>query len=92
MAAGASRLWTGDERRKLDSILDALSDAGIPFHSKELLKPKVLPWLSVLLFQFMKPRPTFEFHVDVFQRDEARAAETIQTVLKAEDLGLDDEE
>jgi hypothetical protein len=31
-------LWTGDNRKKFEGILDALLDAGIPFRSRETLK------------------------------------------------------
>lgn len=31
--------------------------------------PMFWPWISIPLWQFMKPRSTFEFHVDVFQKD-----------------------
>ena len=89
-------LWTGDNRKRMARILDALADAEIPFHSKEQLKPKeqlkhsVWPWVSMLLW--MKPRPTFEFHIDVFEKDRARAEEVVRAIEKKEDMDLDDDE
>jgi hypothetical protein len=59
-AVTVDRLWTGDDRKSFESILDALPDAGIPFHSRESIKSRPWPWMSILLFQFMKPPPTFE--------------------------------
>jgi hypothetical protein len=67
------RLWTGDDRKKFESILDALLDAGIPFRSREFVKSQPWPWISILLFRFMKPRPTFEYGIDVLHRDCDRA-------------------
>ena len=75
----------------MERILDGLADAGIPFHSKEQLKSSIWPWMSMLLFRFMRPRPTMEFHVDVFTRDTTRAQEIVRGVEKADDLDFDDE-
>jgi hypothetical protein len=63
------RLWTGDDREKFESILDALLNAGIPFRSRESVKSQPWPWVSILLFQFMKPRPTFEYGIDILRGD-----------------------
>ena len=80
------RLWTGDNRKRMERILDALAYAEIPFHSKELVKSSVWPWISMLLWRFMKPRPTFEFHVDVFQKDMERAEEMVRAIEKEDNI------
>ena len=67
------RLWTGDDREMLTGILDALLDVGIPFRSREYLKSQAWPWISILLFRFMKPRPTFEYSIDILYKDRDRA-------------------
>jgi hypothetical protein len=62
------RLWTGDARKQFEGILDALLNAGIPFCSMETVKRQAWPWISIILFQFMKPRPTFEYRIDILHR------------------------
>jgi len=57
-AVEVDRLWTGDDRKKFESILDVLLDAGIPFRSRESLKSRPWPWISIFLCKFMKPHPT----------------------------------
>jgi hypothetical protein len=82
--------WKGDNRERCNRVLDTLTDAGIPFHSKEeLLKKQPWPWFSFLLFRFMTPRPTFELAVWVLDKDFARAEAAIRE-LKDEDI--DDKE
>lgn len=70
--------WKGDNRERCNRVLDTLTDAGIPFHSKELLKKQPRPWLSFLLFRFMTPPPTFELAVWVLDKDFARAEAAIR--------------
>jgi hypothetical protein len=89
-AVAVDRLWTGDNRKKMEKILDGLMDAEIPFRSKETLKSHPWPWLSMLLFRFMKPRPTFEFHVDVMNKDSAKSKEVLRKII--EDAEKVDEE
>jgi hypothetical protein len=72
-AVEVDRLWTGDDRKQFGGILDALLDARIPFCSRETVKRQAWPWISILLFQFMKPRPTFEYRIDILHRDRDRA-------------------
>jgi hypothetical protein len=67
-AVEVDRLWTGDGRKKLEGILDALLDAGIPFRSTESLKSQPWSWLSIFLIRFMRPRPTFEYWIDVIHK------------------------
>ena len=69
-------IWEGDQRDKCNRILDALMDAGVPVHSKELLTRKPWPWLSIAFWRFTRPRPTCEFKVWVLHRNvsEAKAA------------------
>jgi hypothetical protein len=69
--------WQGSDRRECDRLLGALSDANIAYFSKEVLKANPWPWLSILLFRFMKPRPTFELKIWVLQKDMVRAREAI---------------
>jgi hypothetical protein len=76
-AVAVDRLWTGDDRKKFERILNALLDAGIPFRSRESVKSRPWPWISILLFQFIKPRPTFEYGIDVFHTDRDQAAAAI---------------
>jgi hypothetical protein len=89
--SGASLLWKGDDRRKCNQILDAVTAAGIPSHSTEALKKQAWPWISVLLFRFMRPRPTFELRVSVLGKDLARAQTLVRELQerwrKAEEWG-----
>jgi hypothetical protein len=89
-AVAVDRLWTGDNRKKMEKILDGLMNAEIPFRSKETLKSQPWPWLSMLLFRFMKPRPTFEFHIDVMNKDSAKSEEVLRKIEDAEKV--DEEE
>lgn len=98
-AVEADRLWTGDNRKLMIGILDRLTDAGIAFHAKELPKSSAWPWFSMPLWLFSvllgwltKPLPTFEFHIDVFRMDIARAKDIVRAVEEAENLGFDDVE
>ena len=89
-SVAVDRLWTGDNRKKMEKILDGLMDAEIPFRSRETLKSQPWPWLSMLLFRFMKPRPTFEFHIDVMNKDSAKSEEVLRKIEDAEKV--DEEE
>ncbi len=91
-AVGVERLWTGDNRKRMERILDSLAEAQIPFHSKELQKSSVWPWVSILLWRVMKPRSTFEFQVDVSQKNLARAQEMVGAVERAESVDFYDDE
>jgi hypothetical protein len=79
-AAGvaADLVWKGDNRERCNRVLDVLTGAGIPFHSKELFKKQPWPWFSFLLLRFMTPRPTFELAVWVLHSDFARAEAAIR--------------
>jgi hypothetical protein len=90
-AVEVDRLWTGDNRKKFEGILDALLDAGIPFRSRETLKSQPWPWISILLFRFMKPRPTFEYRIDVFHKDRDRADDAIPKSKSEDDFGDEDD-
>ena len=83
-------LWTGDDRKKFERILDALLDAGIPFRSRESMKSQPWPWISILLFRFVRPRSTFEYGIDVFRWDRDRADAAIAKTKSDDDY--DDEE
>lgn len=72
-AVVVDRLWTGDDRKEFEHILDGLLDARIPFRSRESVKSRPWPWISIILFQFMRPRPTYEYGIDVFHSDCDRA-------------------
>jgi hypothetical protein len=89
-AVAVDRLWTGDDRKELERILDALLDAGIPFRSKESVKSRPWPWISIIFYQFMRPRPTHEYGIDVFHRDHDRAGAAIPKPRNDDDF--DDEE
>jgi hypothetical protein len=89
-AVAVDRLWTGDDRKKFERILNALLDAGIPFRSRESVKSRPWPWISILLFQFIKPRPTFEYEIDVFHTDRDRTAAAIPKM--GNDNEFDDED
>jgi hypothetical protein len=89
-AVEVDRLWTGDDREKLTGILDALLDAGIQFRSREYLKSQAWPWISILLFRFMKPRPTFEYSIDILHSDRDKADAAIPKPRSDDDF--DDEE
>ena len=89
-AVEVDRLWTGDDREKFETILDALLDAGIPSRSRASLKARPWPWISIILYQFMTPRPTFEYGIDVFHGDRDRADAAIAKTKSDDDY--DDEE
>jgi hypothetical protein len=85
-------LWNGDDRRRCHHILDSLIAADIPYHSKESLKKKPWPWISMLLWRFMKPRPTFEFQIWVLDRDRSRAEAAVPEEPKDDWEGEEDDE
>ena len=90
-AVAVDRIWTGDNREKMEKILDGLMNAEIPFRSKETLKSQPWPWLSMLLFRFMKPRPTLEFHIDVMNKDSAKSEEVLRKIEDAEKVGEEED-
>jgi hypothetical protein len=55
-AVGVRRLWSGRSRSDFEDILTALAEVGIPCHSKETLTTRPWPWLSIIFWQFMRPR------------------------------------
>src|SRR6266849_6614463 len=85
------RLWTGDDRKEFESILDALLDAGMPFRSRESLKSQPRPWISIFVCRFMKPRSTFEYAIDVFRRDRDRAEAAIPKTINDDDFDDEDD-
>src|SRR5271157_3378023 len=85
-AAGVRRLWTGSSRRDFEDILTALAQAEILCHSRETLTTRPGPWLSMLLWQFMRPRSTAVFWVDVREADSDRARQASRHVLDPEPL------
>jgi hypothetical protein len=89
-AVEVDRLWIGDDRKVFGGILDALLDAEIPFRSREYVKSQPWPWISILLFRFVRPRPTFEYSIDILHRDRDRADAAIPKTKNGEDY--DDEE
>lgn len=89
-AVAVDRLWTGDGRKEFERILDALFDAGIPFRSGESVKSQPRPWISIILYQFMRPRPTYEYGIDVFHSDRDRADAAIPKLRNDDDF--DDED
>jgi hypothetical protein len=90
-AVEVDRLWTGDDRKKFESILDVLLDAGIPFPSRESLKSRPWPWISIFLHQFMRPRPTSEYGIDVFHSDRDRADAAIPKTKSSNDYDDEDD-
>jgi hypothetical protein len=89
---GAERLWDGDDRKKCERILDALLAAGIPYHSKELLKKNPGTWISIFLWQFMRPRPTFHFVIAVLPKDLLQAKSIVEQMEAAEKAEWDNDE
>jgi hypothetical protein len=65
-AVGVRRLWSGRSRSDFEDILTVLAEVGISCHSKETL---TTPWLSIIFWQFMRPRSTAEYCVDVLEKD-----------------------
>jgi hypothetical protein len=84
-ASAAESLWKGDDRRKCGRIVDSLNASGIPFYSKESAKKQPWPWISILFFRFMTPRPTFELEVWVLRADHDRAKEAVRILDEAEE-------
>ena len=89
---GADRLWDGDDRKKCGRILDALLGAGIPYHSKELLKKNPGTWISIFFWQFMRPRPTFRLEIWVLRKDLSRAKSIVDQMEAAEKAEWEDDE
>jgi len=89
---GADCLWDGDDRKKCGRILDAFLAAGIPYHSKELLKKNPGSWISILFWQFMKPRPTFRFEIWVLHKDVSQAKSIVEQMEAAEKAEWEDDE
>ena len=89
-AVEVDRLWTGDHRKQFEGILDALLDVGIPFRSRESVKSQPWPWISIVLFRFVRPRPTFEYSIDILHSDRGRAGDAISKLRS--DYDFDDEE
>lgn len=75
-------LWKGDNRSRCDQILDALIAANIPCQSKESLKKHPWPWISILLWRFIRPRPTFELQIWVLGSDFSRAQAAVPAELR----------
>jgi hypothetical protein len=73
-------LWKGSDREKCNRILTALADAEIPSHSEERAIGRPWPWFSLLLWRFMKPRPTYELEISVLGSDFERARAAIPPV------------
>ena len=73
-----------DDRAVVDLLLNALTDAKIPFRSREVLQSNPWPWISVFLWRFMKPKPVSDFRVDIFGRDAQRAGEILRGIVAAE--------
>lgn len=92
--AAADFVWQGDNRKLSNKILDTLIAADIPNHSQEILKRRVWPWLSIVFWQFMAPRPTCEFKIFVLHNDLDRAKVAVKNCVAAElhDLDFDSED
>jgi hypothetical protein len=89
---GANRLWDGDDREKCGGILDALLAAGIPFQSKELWKKNPWSWISIFLWQFSRPHPTFHVEIWVLRKDLPRAESIVEQMEAAEKAEWEDDE
>jgi hypothetical protein len=70
-----ARFWKGDRPGKLDHILRALDDAGIPCHFKEIVN--AVPRLQIMGIPIGPQRSTFEYEVWIFSRDLIRARAAI---------------
>jgi hypothetical protein len=81
------QLWKGDEHSQFDRVIAALNDAGIPFQSKEMLRPRVkLKFSSIPL----SLRSSFQYEIWVLHGDLERANKSIDGLF--DDVDLDSEE
>jgi hypothetical protein len=88
---GAERIWDGDDRKKCGRILDALLAAGIPYPSKELLKKNPGTWISIFLWQFMRPRPTSHFEIAVLRKEVPKAKSIVEQMDAGEKAECDND-
>jgi hypothetical protein len=72
----SKRLWKGNRRRTLDSILTALDVAAVPSHVEETVNNSARGWL--LGIPLRPPKSTFEYEVRVLCTDEERAHVAIE--------------
>jgi hypothetical protein len=70
-------LWSGENRTKLDSILEALTKANVPLLLKEGVTCNPWRWQSVFFFLFGSAGLRFEFEVRVLAKDFVRARQAI---------------
>jgi hypothetical protein len=73
-----ARLWKGAQQAKLDRILRALDEQGIPCHFKELVN--TTPRMQILGIRLGDQHPTFEYEVWIFRHDLDRARAAIQSL------------
>jgi hypothetical protein len=76
-------LWDGVERDQFESVLAALSDAGIPFHPKETVRPRFKLKLSSIPLRL---KSSFQYEVSVFRSDFAAAKLKIAGLFDEPDL------
>jgi hypothetical protein len=74
------QLWAGDDAKVSDALLNSLTDAEIPYRSREVLRSNVWPWISILFWRFAKPKPVSEYRIDIFEKDADRARSILQKV------------
>ncbi len=65
------RLWKGDRQAKLDRILSALDEAGIPCHFEEIVN--AITRVRVFGIPIGPQRSTFEYEVWIFGHDLEKA-------------------
>jgi len=81
-------LWKGSDRDECNRILSSLAAADVPSHSEEHVVARPWPWFSMLLWRFMKPRPTYELQISVLGSDVERARAAIPPVVDDLEEGL----
>jgi hypothetical protein len=68
------------DREALGTFLDCLADESIPYRTRGVLRSSPWPWISLLFWRFMRPRPVSEFCIDIFEKDAERAREALARI------------
>jgi hypothetical protein len=80
-ASGRVRFWKGSSQAKLDRILEAFQNAGIPLHFKE--RPNLHVEFRVLGIRIGKKQPMIEYEVWIFRHDLERARKAAANITLA---------
>jgi len=79
---GRLRLWKGDRQEKLNGILGALDESGLPSYCKEIVN--AVSNIKIMGIPIGPQRSTFEYEVWIFRSDREKAHMAIAQVLHGE--------